>query len=83
MILQSQKCLALTADGRGHLYGHPKRGCGKGATKRLALSQHLSNEVCALVALHDYDVDVTTASLRHMIALLEVSNWTALPAYDL
>lgn len=78
---------SVDADGRGHFYGHPEKGAivAKDLFKRLALSQHLSNEVCALVALHDYDVDVTTASLRHMVALLAEasrSNGIAL-AYDL
>ncbi|UQF78808.1 MAG: HD domain-containing protein [Lancefieldella parvula] len=78
---------SVDADGRGHFYGHPEKGAvvAKALFKRLALSQHLSNEVCALVALHDYDVDVTTSSLRHMVALLaeaSKSDGIAL-AYDL
>ena len=75
------------ADGRGHFYGHPEKGAvvAKALLKRLTFSQHLSNEVCALVALHDFDVEVTTSSLRHMVALLAEasrSNGIAL-AYDL
>ena len=75
------------ADGRGHFYGHPERGAvvAKALVKRLALSQRLSNEVCALVALHDFDVEITTSSLRHMVALLAEasrSDGVAL-AYDL
>lgn len=78
---------SVDADGRGHFYGHPEKGAivAKVLFKRLALSQHLSNEVCALVALHDYDVNVTTASLRHMVALLaEASRSDGIVlAYDL
>ncbi len=75
------------ADGRGHFYGHPEKGAvvAKALLKRLALSQHLSNEVCALVALHDFDVEITTSSLRHMVALLaEASKSDGVTlAYDL
>ncbi len=78
---------SVDADGRGHFYGHPEKGAdvAKVLLKRLALPQHLINEICALVALHDYDVDVTTASLRHMVALLaEVSKSDGITlAYDL
>ena len=75
------------ANGRGHFYGHPEKGAvvAKALLKRLALSQHLSNEVCALVALHDFDVEIATSSLRHMVALLaeaSKSDGIAL-AYDL
>lgn len=78
---------SVDADGRGHFYGHPEKGAivARDLFKRLALSQHLSNKVCALVALHDYDVNVTTASLRHMVALLaEASRSDGIAlAYDL
>ena len=78
---------SVDADGRGHFYGHPEKGAdvAKVLLKRLAVPQRLINEICALVALHDYDVDVTTASLRHMVALLaEVSKSDGITlAYDL
>ena len=85
--ISKPEMFSVDADGRGHFYGHPEKGAivAKALLKRLALSQHLSNEVCALVALHDYDVDVTTSSLRHMVALLaeaSKSDGIAL-AYDL
>ena len=78
---------SVDADGRGHFYGHPEKGAdvAKVLLKRLALPQHLINEVCALVALHDYDVDITTSSLRHMVALLAEASKAdgAALAYDL
>ena len=63
---------SVDADGRGHFYGHPEKGAlvAKALLKRLALPQHLIREVCALVALHDFDVKVTTSSIRKMVTYL-------------
>ncbi len=61
MILQSQEMFSVDADGEGHFTGHQKKRCNRGKSACLnAWLLSLAFKVCALVALHDYDVDVTT-----------------------
>ncbi|MGN0975854.1 MAG: CCA tRNA nucleotidyltransferase [Gemmiger sp.] len=68
--LAKPDCIARDADGRPHFYGHNQRGAKLARTvlTRLKAPRVLTDNVCALVAAHDYPLPEEDSGILRMLA---------------
>lgn len=66
-------CWSEDVSGRGHFFGHPEAGAreARRVMGRLAIPGDVTRAASALVALHDYVIRPTRASMRRMLSELE------------
>ena len=71
--VEKPACFSTDATGRGHFFGHPELGA-KRAEKTLrgmAIPGGTLRAACALIRMHDYQVNPSVRSVRRTLARLE------------